>query len=485
MNLFLILRNASYGLIGTFLGIPLQAIAFIIIVRTLGPSNYGIYAFAFEFSFVFCLFADGGLNILTTREIAKKRQFANVYVANLLFLKGLISVFFFCIMIIIVHSINLDHEVRIAVYILGLANFLYTFLTFITAIFRAYQRMEFEGIVIFLQTLTFLILILTLVYGFRKGDNVFYVTICLFLSYCIPVLIGFLIIQHYLAKPAWQWRSDVMKYFFQEAVPIGIGVVLNDLFCRISTFVLKIYETSTDVGLFNAAFRLSFLLGVIPYMFSGAWLPILSQNAFSNPTVFHWNISQFFRVLFMIAVPLTITIALLSDSIISILYGNEYEKSIILLKLLMGYTFLIFLCTGNKTVLESYGQQKLWTFSLFIGLLVSIGLNLWLIPSVGLHGAVYAILGSTLVITFISSFFMITIAKWKPDYKIIGRIMLSGLIMGGVIYGLRPISWFVAAMGGGITYFLVLILLHEIDYLQIISFLRFFFKPMYSDSNRQ
>ncbi|MFC1798235.1 flippase [Thermodesulfobacteriota bacterium] len=476
MNLFRILRNASFGLIGTFTGIPFQVIAFILIARNLGSSQFGEYSFAIEYSLIFSLMADGGLSILSTRELSRHHDSANVYFVNILLLKVLITAVFYIIMISVAYLFHLDTLTLYAVYILGAGNFLCRFSIFIAGVFRAYERMEFEGLLSFVQAVAFLASIMLVVFVFHQGADFSLLVWCLFVSYLLPVGIGFYIIKHYLIDLAWKWRIDLVKYFIKEAAPIAIALVLIGTYSRINILVLKALSTSSELGLFNVAFRVAFQLCIIPTMLCGAWLPVLSCTYCTEPEQFYWNISQLNRILLLTSIPLTVIVFILASPITLFLYGEAYAPSASSLQVLMGYTFCTFVSFGSKTVLESCGRQSWWTIALIVGLIVSIGLNLYLVPLRGSVGAAIATTGACLFTTAVSLFSMFYFTNWRPQLLVLTRISVSCIVMSFCIYLLKPVSWVLAGVCGGIIYGFTLIFLREVDFNEVKLFCRHFFR---------
>ncbi len=64
----------------------------VLIVRSFGPAKFGEFNLAMSYSAIIIVFADFGLNIITTREIAKHKEEKNKYLSNIFTIKVLISV---------------------------------------------------------------------------------------------------------------------------------------------------------------------------------------------------------------------------------------------------------------------------------------------------------------------------------------------------------------------------------------------------------
>jgi len=201
--MFKVVRNASFAILGHLLSIPIQLAAFILVVRTLGPEEYGRYAFALEYSVFITCFAEAGLSAILARELAKHKEEASLYLGNFYVLKILLSVFFFLSFTSIGHLFASDIQTLIAVYILGLAAVFFSFLPFYWGIFRAYEKMVWEGISALIQPATFLGCVSFVL--FFEGDLRFYL-VCgsMLLSCLLDAAICALVVRRRMTSAAWR-----------------------------------------------------------------------------------------------------------------------------------------------------------------------------------------------------------------------------------------------------------------------------------------
>jgi O-antigen/teichoic acid export membrane protein len=143
------------------------------------------------------------------------------------------------------------------------------------------------------------------------------------------------------------------------------------------------------------------------------------------------------RFLMMAGIPLAVGGVILSGSIITLFYGSDYAPTIQLMQIM----FIPFAVVGiaDAAVGIIYGMnQPSFIFKMGLGLVVlSIGLNLWLIREYGVIGAA---IGSSIPRLIAPIFYILFASKqcgvswpYSDALKIIG----SSVIMGAVIFGLK------------------------------------------------
>jgi len=68
--------------------------------NTVGPEEYGLYFFLFNFSFLFYIFLDLGITNFNTRNIAQNNQLLNKHLSGISILKLLLGVLYGVVMIV-------------------------------------------------------------------------------------------------------------------------------------------------------------------------------------------------------------------------------------------------------------------------------------------------------------------------------------------------------------------------------------------------
>ena len=116
----------------------------------LEPSGFGILSFAVGFTALFAFLPDLGLSILVVREVARDKSLAPKYLANVGLMKLILAVACFGLIALVVNIGQVvkgyPQETVIAVYLIGLSVVLNGLNHLAYAMFRAFQRMEYQSL---------------------------------------------------------------------------------------------------------------------------------------------------------------------------------------------------------------------------------------------------------------------------------------------------------------------------------------------------
>lgn len=158
------------------------------------------------------------------------------------------------------------------------------------------------------------------------------------------------------------------------------------------TFISGIFVeralTLADLSVYNMAIRLALIIGVINYGLNQAWSPFIYDNyARSNfRSLFVTNARKL--VVFILA--LGATLILFSKEMLLLMGKSEYLDARMLLPILAaGYLFQLFYYI-RVTLIFYHKNTKILPIISVIGGIVSVGLNITLIPLWGMLGAAAA-----------------------------------------------------------------------------------------------
>jgi len=111
---------------------------FTLLARWLGPEDIGKYTFAIAFAGIASVFIDLGLTNVLIREVAKFKEKAKEYLANILGLKLLFSLVVFLVLVLLINIWDYPEIVKMLVYVIGI-NFVFdSFVLSFFGLFRSF-----------------------------------------------------------------------------------------------------------------------------------------------------------------------------------------------------------------------------------------------------------------------------------------------------------------------------------------------------------
>jgi O-antigen/teichoic acid export membrane protein len=274
-------------------------------------------------------------------------------------------------------------------------------------------------------------------------------------------------------KPAFDFKY--WKDILRQSIPLGMATALTFVYFRSGTILLSILRPPEDVGIFGAAQKVIENISFFPAMIVGLTMPLFSYYIIKDKEKFKFLVTQNYKIFFILTVPLLIGGLLLSDKIIYLIAGPEFSASIPVLQINLFALALIFFGTLFMNIMIAAKLQKSIFWALLFCAVVSVLGNLYFIPrfpdTAYLVPAVVSVVTELLVVG-LTGFFIWKKLGFFPRIEKLFSILLSGGLMGGIIYYLRDLNFFLLVLIGMIAYASSLLIFKIISKKEITELLR-------------
>lgn len=178
-------------------------------------------------------------------------------------------------------------------------------------------------------------------------------------------------------------------------LPLGISTVLNLMFNNFDTIMLGAMTSAREVGRYNAAYKILFVVFGGYYLLTQSLYPRLSRVA--GDARIRGLIWRALLGLFALGSVLAVGVSVAAHPILRLIYGSDLNAARLLQ--LLAWAIPMDFCTALLgTVLVSRGFDKPVLWGAVVATISDIGLNLWLIPRMGATGAAWATLISYVVL---------------------------------------------------------------------------------------
>lgn len=428
--------------------------------RYLGAEGFGILSFALAFTGIFGVFADIGLGQLTIREVAREKSLARKYLANISVMKVILVFVTFGLIALFINLLGYPEQTIKVVYLVALSVIFGAFTGMCNSIFQAFERMEYHSLG---QILNSFLMLAGAIFAIRQSLDVivfasFYFLVSLVvLGYSIVVL-RWKFSNLFLAGSLWKIEIDwsFWKSTIKGALPFGLAAIFTTIYFWIDTVMLSLMKGDEVVGWYNAAYKLIFVLMLIPTAVVGAVFPVISRLYVSSKDSVRLAYEISFKYLFIIGLPIAVGTTILADKIILLIYGKEFVPSIIALQILIWVALLMFLTYLLGNTLGAADRQRKVLEATGISAMVNVVLNLLLIPRLSYIGAAIATVVTETVV-FILLFHCISRYLYAILlHKHMVKLLPATLIMGISVFYLKEIELLVVIPIAILIYFTAL-----------------------------
>ena len=379
----------------------------VLIAREFGSELFGQYSYALAFTALFIIFADFNVGGMIIREIAIDRAKDSLYISNALFIKIILS--FLAIIFIILSTLLLhkSFSINLFIYLLAINAIIKSFIGFFYSVLSAYEKIKY---VVYLRIVENILLILFFGVLLYFKQTLLIIIIGFILSSILTCLIVITFIKNKYASFSLKRNVDVLKYLFKKNLPFGLSAVFSVAYFNIDTLMISYFKGYELTGIYSVAFVFFTSSTILLGPLSSILLPVLSRKLVEYKDNFQNQYSainktlKYSLILVAMGILMSLFYIIFADAIINILYGSEFARSSISLKILAIIIPFWFIYLIIGTIFSALGRQYIYTTSLFIGVIINIFLNLILIPA---YDEVGASIASLITMIFLSSFIII------------------------------------------------------------------------------
>jgi PST family polysaccharide transporter len=201
-----------------------------------------------------------------------------------------------------------------------------------------------------------------------------------------------------------RWNGREIATTVRGSWPFAAADVLNQFYARADVLLIAYLLGSAQVGLYATGIKFV-EIGLLPLVLLGtAAYPLLSKAAVESPSVFAPPARELVQLILFLGGWLATALYCLVPVLIVPLFGERFAPAALLLPLIALFAAFKGAEVAFYRVLYSLQRQTLYVVSLVAGSALIVTLNLMLIPSLGLNGAVIAAIVSTAAVDAICAF---------------------------------------------------------------------------------
>jgi O-antigen/teichoic acid export membrane protein len=437
-------------------------ILFIVLSRREGATESGTFALALTFVPLFSQIAYWGMDQILTREVARNHALASQYLGNFILIRLSLSVVLFGGMVILVLSVLQYPPYQAAVVLVaGITIIFDSVNNLCQALYAAFEVIQYQALTKFLVGgLQIAVGALVLF----KGGGALALAIVVTSANFIALLVNLLIVYARFPHPMWriQWRAWIPQ--LSGMFPFVLIGVFYTIEYQMDTLILNQLQGPSAVGIYNAATTILYGLLLLPQAYRTAVFPVLSRLYLAHHERFVWVYQKSFKYLLLISLPIALAIGLAAYPIIQLLYTSDFSAAAPVLQVLLIVFVVNMINVPSARALIVANLQR-WVAPLQgVSMALNIGLNLLLIPQLGVMGSAWARVGSSVVyfvVTLILTHARVVSCRLTSGFWQIGLASL-GLII--VTAGMTALGWWwgLAAVIGLAAYGLILILMRGV-----------------------
>lgn len=209
---------------------------------------------------------------------------------------------------------------------------------------------------------------------------------------------------------AFHWDAIYFKQLIKDAWPMIFSGMVIFIYMRADQLMLMHLASDTEalakaaVGQYSAALRLSEVWFVFGPLLAGGLFPAILNARKKGTDFYHKRLQRYFSLMVGVALVITIPMVIFGPSLLTwkYLFGPNYAQAGEILIIHCWTLVFVFLGNASSNYLIAENLQKITLYRTLMGAIINIGLNWWLIPTIGIKGAAIATLISQAFASYLS-----------------------------------------------------------------------------------
>lgn len=411
---------------------------FVVISRQLGEEGVGQYSFAMALTGFLMVFADFGLEFLSTRELSRRpREELAAYMGRLIAVRAVQTLVTIGILVILCVALPYPRDFVIVIFVIGLFQILYKGVDGFVAVFVAKEEMFTAAVLSsslrILSALSAALLILA-------GVHLQWSLVVFPIFTAVQIGVAYRMVDRRIGPITPGASFAEIASTMRDALPFAVSEFLRQLGTRMDVVLLGLLVGAGAAGIYNAAFRIIFMLVLFPYLAGMAIYPGISKLFKTDPDQMREHYSRFLGVAVLVGIPASVGLALIADELIVLIFGAPFTASglvLTILSILVAFAAVKFIMQMFLMAGELQGEM---VRSQWISAVANLAALLLLVPEFGVIGAAIPVIASELLLIILYGWHLRTLVGLPLITHRLAIAVLGAAAVAAVIDYLQLVS---------------------------------------------
>lgn len=421
-----VIRGGGYAL-----GALLSGVAAIILLRYLGPVEFGKYSAVMALVGIMAGVTEGGLNAVGTREMSVKAPGPDRdrALANLIGVRLIVTPIGVALMVLVAWAIGFESRLVWGTLIGGLGVIAVSAqTTMMLPLWVDLRMVRLTGVEVLRQAIA-----LGMIAALAAAGA------SLLPFFAVQIVVGLLVL---LITPMLVagWRAmrprldrSVWVPMLLEALPVAVAVTLNVVYFRVLMVEMEVLSTGDQTGYFATAFRLMEFLIALPLLVTSVALPVLSVASEEDAGRMRAAVRALCEVSLFAGIALALVIGLAAGPIVDLLGGPGYEPAVPAVQIQALTLIPLFIGQALQVSIIAARKARLLVIANTVALVTVLVGGLLVIPTHGAVGASWvAVAGEALLALVLVAGVFVLDRAWLPGAGSAVKLAGAGAVAAGI-----------------------------------------------------
>jgi len=384
------LKNTSWLFGEKILRLTVGVFVGIWIARYLGPKQFGILNYAQSFVGLFAVTASLGLDGIVVRELIKNENRGEELIGTAFYLKLIGAIFSIILLSIAVSFMSNDNYTNTLFFIIASATLFQTF----NIIDFYFQSKVLSRYIVYANTIGLLISsLIKVVLIVNKAPLLSFAWVILFDSVILALgFIYFFIKKTELKIQNFKFYRGTAVALLRDSWPLFLSGIVISIYMKADQVIINELLGPEEVGQYAAAIRLSEAWYFIPMVIASSLFPAIISAKNQSEELYNSRLQKLYDLMVWMSIIIALPMTFLSNWIVRILYGGEYDEAGNVLMIHIWTGVFVFLGVAFSGYLTAENKTKKAFYRTLLGAVLNVILNYVLIPIYGIIGSAIATL---------------------------------------------------------------------------------------------
>lgn len=400
-------------IVGLFVGIW--------VARYLGPEQFGLFSYAQSFVGLFTAIATLGLDGIVVRELVKDESRRDELMATAFWLKLMGALVVLLILAVAVNFTSNDMHTNVLVFIIASATVFQSF----NVVDMYFQSKVMGKYIVYANVINLLLSsIVKIILILNEAPLIAFAWVILFDSFVLACgFIYFYIRNRHCEQSetihkntvilnkakqsilALTFNKSTAVALLKDSWPLILSGIVVSIYMKIDQVMIMEMMDAEAVGQYAAAVRISEAWYFIPMVIASSLFPAIINAKRQSEELYYARLQKLYDLMVWMAIAIALPMTFLSDWLVNLLYGEQYNQSgsVLMIHIWTGVFVFLGVASGKWFIAENLQMLSFWRT--FYGMTINVILNFLLIPKYGVQGAAIATLVSQVVATYLSDLF--------------------------------------------------------------------------------
>jgi O-antigen/teichoic acid export membrane protein len=384
-----VVRNLQWLLMEKLLRIALGILVGAWVARHLGPSRFGVLSYVIAFVGIFQAACQLGLDSIVVRDLSQRHNDGGDILGTALRLRLGAGAAGLVLALVTMAVLRPDDHESLLLTALIAGGLLFQAADTVDLWFQSQLQSRLSVIAkIVAITCSNGLRIVAILAG--AGTHVFAGLMLVELALSALAL-SMLYRRHRSASP-WRWRPQLVAPMLREAWPLLVAALAVLLYMRLDQILLRELVGERELGLYAAAQQLSAVWYFLPMIVCSSVAPELARLHVADPAAYLAALRRLFSLCWMLSLTLAVVMVAAAGPLIAVLYGPAYADATTALRLHSLAIIPVSLGIAQSLWITHEKRPLFALYRTLLGFVVSIAMNLALIPRFGAAGSAAAYL---------------------------------------------------------------------------------------------